>query len=275
MRTSIIMVGLLMILCLPAFLAFGQDQKDLDYGPYAEVLGQYVNEKGLVDYKGLKANRAKLDGFLDTMGKLDRAAHDAWSEDAQIALWINAYNATTLRAIIDHYPIQAGGLSAWLHPDNSIRQIDGVWDDLEYSIMGKDYTIGGIEHEVLRKDFQEPRIHMAIVCAAMGCPILRNEPYRGGKLDRQLEEQGRHFLKRDHALDLDRQKNRLHLSPIFKWFGEDFEWQYGRELDKYDETEEAIIDFIVKHVEPEVGDYILKEKPKIKFQDYDWSLNEQ
>ena len=107
------------------------------YDGYSTLLGKYLDEQGMVDYKSLKENRNDLDIFVAQMGQLSRETYDAWTKEAQLAFWINAYNAITLQAIINHYPIQPGSvINRNLYPANSIRQISGVWDKLETKVLG-------------------------------------------------------------------------------------------------------------------------------------------
>ena len=247
------------------------------YTSYASTLKQHVDDRGMVNYRALKAKPADLKAFLDSMARLDRAAFNDWPEQDRIAFWINAYNALTLKAILDHYPIKASGLSAWTYPKNSIRQIDGVWDKLKFRVMGRDMTLDEIEHQVLRKDYNEPRIHTALVCAAMGCPRLLNKPYEGAKLDAQFDEQTRDLLGHPKKFAIDRRRRTVHLSPIFKWFGEDFTKKYTprRGFGDHSDSERAVLHFVSKHLDAADARYLETGDYKVKYLDYDWSLNEQ
>jgi len=133
------------------------------YEGYAEALASYVDDRGMVNYEELKAHPEKLTAFLEQVGRLDGKVYDGWAEKAKIAFWINMYNALTLEAIIDHYPIEASWKKSLLYPKNSIRQISGVWDKLKFTVMGDKMTLDDIEHQNLRRKFNEPRIHMALV----------------------------------------------------------------------------------------------------------------
>ena len=238
-----------------------------DYADYAAVLAKHVDGDGLVSYPALKADAKELDGFLDRLAAVELAEFDEWLDADRIALFLNAYNAITLKAIIGHYPIKADGLSAWRFPANSIRQIDGVWDRMKWTIAGRRVALEDIEHRVLRRQFNEPRIHMALVCASLGCPILRDEPYEGARLDDQLADQTRRFLRRPEAFRVDRDRRRVHLSPIFDWFEKDFA--------RYGEGSAGVLSFVAMHVADDDAAWLRDNKVRIKFQDYDWSLNEQ
>ena len=266
---------------LNAVSALAQGADAFGYDDYAKVLSAHVNDRGEVNYKGLKADRGDLDRFIQRLGALKPQVYQRWGAQAKIAFWSNAYNAITLKYIIDAYPIPKGGFIASLrYPANSIRQIDGVWDAKTTRVMGKPTTLDAIEHEILRKQFNEPRIHMAIVCASAGCPFLRNEPYAADKLDRQLKEQSQKFLSSPDKfrMQLQGDKQGIYLSPIFNWFGEDFIKSYAPPsgFDRYNETEQAALNFVRRHLDKKKQPRFngLLDKP-IYWLDYDWSLNEQ
>ena len=244
---------------------------------FAAVLKTYVNQNGMVDYRSLNSNPGRLVSFVAALDMLAPDVYRKWSAKEKIAFWINAYNALTLKAIIDHYPISAGFFKTLAYPRNSIRQIPGVWDGLRFRVMGREMTLDEIEHATLRKEFNEPRIHLALVCAAMGCPPLRNEPYVGDKLDQQLDDQTRHFLANTRKFGINRSQAKVYLSPIFKWFGGDFVKTYGtdREFAKFSPDERAVLNFFVKFVNEKDREYLLRGSYAIFYLDYDWSLNEQ
>jgi hypothetical protein len=248
-----------------------------DYSDYDSVLKAFVNEKAMVNYGSLKAQPQQLDAFAVSMGKLSSEVYENWNESDKIAFWLNAYNALTLKAIIDNYPIKSSFLRSRIYPKNSIRQIPGVWKKITFRVMGKDLTLNHIEHEILRKKFDEPRIHMAMVCAAMGCPPLRGEPYEGSKLDEQLDDQTRRFLNDPGKFKIDRNRNMLHLSPILDWFAGDFVKKYGTEksIGKHNKKESAVLNFVASYLSETKKDYVLAGSFKIKHLKYDWSLNEQ
>ena len=143
--------------------------------------------------------------------------------------------------------------------------------------MGQNLTLSHIEHKILRVKFDEPRIHMAMVCAAIGCPPLRNEPYTGDKLNEQLDDQTSHFLANPAKFKIERADKRIYLSPIFKWFASDFIKKYGpkKSLGRHDKEESAVLNFIASYLDKVQKDYVLAGKFKIKYLKYDWSLNEQ
>jgi hypothetical protein len=182
-----------------------------------------------------------------------------------------------LKAIIDHYPIKASFWRSLKFPRNSIRQIPGVWTDLKFPVMGQRMTLDEIEHGILRQKFNEPRIHMALVCAAMGCPPLRSEPYVGDKLNDQLNDQARRFLADPKKFKIDRNEGQVALSPIFKWFGEDFIRTYGTNagFSRFQPKERAVLNFIQNYLSAADQEYLFKGDYAISYLGYDWSLNER
>lgn len=248
------------------------------YDDYAVVLKEYADAAGMVNYKKLKTHREKLDTFVDTMDKLDPNIYSKWNNEEKIAFWLNAYNAFTLKVIIENYPIKASVLTSIYYPKNSIRQIPGVWDKIAFKVMGRDYTLANIEHKILRREFAEPRIHMAMVCAAMGCPVLRDEPYIGERLGEQLDDQSRKFLAEATNFKFNPEKQVLHISSIFKWFGKDFIKAYAKaKPDKrYSVKDQAILEFVSTYLDKGHAFFRpLKKTVKVKYLHYDWSLNEQ
>jgi hypothetical protein len=246
------------------------------YTEYGKLLKAYVDDRGMVDYRGMKANHTALDDFIASASRLDRETFDRWNDEEKIAFWINVYNALTLKAIIDHYPIRPSFLKSFVYPKNSIRQIPGVWEKLKFPVMNGDITLDDIEHGMLRAKFHEPRIHMALVCAAMGCPPLRNEPFTAAKLDAQLDDQSSRFLRDPKKFLIDRTTRVVRLSPIFEWFGDDFREKYGGKdhIPGVSARERAALNFVSQYLDSHDRAYLMKGGFSVTYAQYDWSLNE-
>ena len=236
----------------------------LSYQDYNTVLRTYVNASGMVNYAALQANPQPLKDFVARLGAVPPDAYATWSEQDKIAFLLNAYNAITLESIIDQKPLK-----------NSIRDIFGVWNLKTHKVAGQDRTLDDIEHQILRKEFNEPRIHAALVCAARSCPPLRQEPYTGEKLDAQLDDQVRQWLAGAHGIKIDRSENRVLISQIFKWFGEDWLRSYRTDQFVGNEKERSVLNFISNYVSPEDKDYLLQGKYSLGYLDYSWALNRQ
>jgi len=245
---------------------------DHDYVDYGRLLRAYVVDH-FVDYAGLQRDRRRLDDIVAAFGTVERADVDQWSREQQIAFWINAYNAFTLQAIVDHYPIDGGWLSFLrFAPRSSIRQIDGVWDERRWPIAGADMTLDEIEHNTLRAQYDEPRIHFAVNCASMSCPPLRPEPYVGERLERQLILAARNFLASQHGLQIDGAT--LRVSSIFSWYGDDFVDQYAHLVDGGSEKDRAILGVIAKYGPAEAARLAQGGNARLRFLKYDWALND-
>ena len=249
-------LGLLLafLLALLPAPAWATEPFDQTHARFARVLAAVVKD-ALVDYKKLKAGPAELDAYLQAVASVPAAEFARWSEADRLALLLNLYNAQTLRLIVNHYPVK------------SIRSIGllpgAAWSELNVRFGGQILTLDHLEHKIIRVDYREPRIHFAVVCAALGCPPLRGEPFMGARLNEQLDDQTRQFLATPAKNRFDAAKNTLHLSPIFKWYAGDFTQSAGS-LARY-----------VKPFLPEAQRTALSDpdKVKVRFTDYDWALN--
>jgi len=243
---------------------------------YRSVLNQFVDNDGLVNYQALKSNRAPLDGFVVFLSKIRKDDYDKWPKKEKIAFWLNAYNAITLQTIVDHYPIRKSGFFS-NGKTGGIKDIPGAWDGIKHVVLGEPMVLNHIEHEILRKQFREPRIHFALVCASIGCPYLRVEPYVGKRLDEQLDDQARRFLATPSKFRIDRTGRKVYLSSIFKWFGSDFQEKYGSQspFKGYSGKNSADLNFIIRYLSDPDQRELLTEKYEVEYLDYDWNLNDQ
>lgn len=244
----------------------GAAQFDRTHAGYDALLKQFVTD-GRVDYQGLKADTTALDRYLDSTAGVSKAAFNAWTESERLALLINLYNAATLKLIVDHYPVKS------IKKIGSI--IKGPWDQPVVRLFGETITLNNMEHDIVRKRYNEPRIHLALVCAAKGCPPLRSEAYVASKLDAQLDEQSRRFLASPAGLRIDRGKKVVYFSSIFKWYGEDFVAGFSPSsgFSGLDNTERTVANFCSGYLSAPDGDYLKAGGYSVKYLDYDWALN--
>lgn len=263
-------------------------QPPFSYDDYTATLKKYVDDKGLVDYQGLKQDHKNLDAFLLAMARLDSKTYESWDTKAKIAFWSNAYNSLTLKLIIGNYPIKTTAPVEPEVPVNSILQIPARWEKVQWLVMGRKLTLDQIENGILRgqdKDlvaayglFYEPRVHMDMTCAGMSCPPLRTEPYSGSKLDEQLDEQTRAFMANPTNFRIDRRARKVYVSRIFgTWFPGDFVKAYAPKegFEGHGEAEKAYLNFCAKYVSPADAQYLKEGKYTVETALYDWSLNEQ
>lgn len=224
----------------------------VDHSAFDRLLKKHVNEKGLVNYKGFKADEKAFNQYLATLSQNAPAA--SWSKSEQMAYWINAYNAYTIRLILDHYPVKS------IKDIGSKIQIPFVttpWAAEFFSIGGKKMSLDDIEHGTLRKKYNDPRIHFALVCASISCPRLRNEAYTAAKLESQLDDQGQDFLNNPAKNKIS--KTSAQLSKYFDWYKSD--WA---------ENGQSVVKWVNKYSKTK-----LDANAKITYQDYNWNLNEQ
>jgi len=244
------------------------EEFDQTYAGYDGLLKTYVTD-GRVDYKGLKTDPNALDRYIDSAAGVPEEQFNSWTQSQRLAFLINLYNAATLKLVVDHYPVK------------SIKDIGslfkGPWDQPVVRLYGKTITLNHLEHDILRKQYSEPRIHMALVCAAKSCPQLRSEAYTTEKLDEQLNDQSRQYLVSPAGLNVDRKKKVVYFSSIFKWYGEDFVAKYSPTTGfaGLDKTERAVANFCSAYLISADREFLATGGYSVKYLDYDWSLNEK
>jgi hypothetical protein len=211
-----------------------------------------VTRDGLVDYRFMRERRTELDAYL---GRVASARIERLAPRHLEALLINAYNALTVRSILDH-------------PEaTSIRQIPGVWTVARHRVGGFEVTLDEIEHQILRPFFRDPRIHFAVNCASMSCAPLPPWAFDGDRIDDQLKERTKAFLADPRNVRVEGGK--LRLSRYFDWYGEDFVGPGWRG------AAPTTTAYVAAYAAPEVARWIAGQggSPAIEFLDYDWSLN--
>ena len=224
---------------LTLFLTLNFNQKNI-HERWDQQLKEFVSENGKVNYKDWKSSIYDVDSYLEALK--NHPPQEFWPKNDVMAYWINAYNALTVQLILQNYPLK------------SIKDLKDPWGRKVIEIEGKSYSLGEIEHKVLRK-MNEPRIHFAINCASVACPKLLNEAFSSLKLEQQLYRLTCDFLS-------DKSKNQLNskktmLSKIFQWYVKDF--------GSFDDR----INFFKKY-----GDEKKKKKTSFRYLPYDWNLNE-
>lgn len=260
-----------------SFLPAGASMANDMYASWDADLHKYVDGNGNVNYRSWKANRTGVDSFLASASKITAEDYSHMSKEQKLALWINLYNAGTIKQILDHYPIHKTGLN--FYPDSSIRQIDGVWDKYKLQAAGKQVSLSDIENKILRGEFKEPLIHFAINCASHGCPKILNRSYNSDTIYKDMEASAHAFVHDSDKNRIDTKQQKLELSRIFEWFGDDFKERYGGSQSKNfagrSTREAAVLNFLVKHVDGSQKEMIQANKFALNYRPYDWSLNEQ
>lgn len=230
------------LLSLIILLTFSQGYSQTS--TFNDLLQKHVTKDGIVDYKSFKNDEAKLDSYISYLEKT--SPEKSWSENKQKAFWINAYNAYTIKLILGNYPLKSimdikiEGKTAWKIPFAKVG--------------GKTYTLDHIEHQILRKDFSDPKIHVGVNCASGSCPKLGNTAFTEQNVGAELTR-----LMKDFVNDTTRNKitkKKIQISSIFDWFKGDFT------------KKGSVIDFLNIYSETEIS-----PKAKISFLKYDWTLN--
>ena len=251
--------ALLIISALVSHSAFAYDHT---YKSFDEILKQVVVIEGhqsSVDYTKLKSDTSKFDEFVESIEAVKKDEFNAWSREQQMAFLINAYNAFTIKLILDNYP----GIT-------SIKDLGGLflnspWDKALFTLFSKETTLNFIEHQLLRKSYKDSRVHFVLVCASRSCPPLRNEVYIAENLEQQLDDATINFMRDPERNRFNEENNKIEISKIFKWYKKDFTSVAGS-LNAYiaplmtdDEAQRMLL------ANSDTG---------IKFLDYDWSLND-
>ena len=228
------------------------DSKPVSHQIWDELLKKHVNDEGMVDYKGFIADSTELNQYLDLLSN-HHPNEKNWSKDERLAYWINAYNAFTIKLVIKHYPVESiKDIGSALN----IPFVSTPWDIKFINIEGEEYDLNNIEHGIIREEFEEPRIHFALVCAAMSCPKLRNEAYVAERLDEQLENEAKEFFNSEKN---DISSDRAVLSKLMKWYSGDFK-----------DVAPSVIAYVNRYSEVKIN-----EDAEIDYKDYSWKLNEQ
>jgi hypothetical protein len=228
-----------------------------DFSDWDALIKKHVSPKKIdgvminaVNYKNLK-NDENLKKIILRLNSVRE--NSLKTPEEKLVFWINTYNILSVKMVVDRFPIKSiKGAGSFFSP---------VWENPAGRVAGKERTLNEIEHEILRK-MNEPRIHVAIVCASVSCPDLRLEAFKADKLNEQLSDQMKRFLQSsEKGMRMDKEKNRVYLSLIFKWFKDDFESRGG------------VLKFISNFVSPEVAKELMSPGIDVSYLDYNWGIN--
>lgn len=211
-----------------------------DHMPFDALLQKHVSDQGNVNYKGIKNEWKNLRSYIASLG--NNMPTNEWSKEEKLAYWINAYNAMTIDLILRNYPVA------------SIKDIKDPWKQRLWQLQDKWYNLDEIEHQIIRK-MGEPRIHFALVCAAVSCPKLYNKAFTADNLEAALTKLTKEFLADTSKNTIS--PNEIRISKIFNWFAKDFK-QNG-----------SLIDFLNNYTDVNIA-----SNAKKRFSDYNWDLNE-
>ncbi len=218
-----------------------------DHSIFDALLSVNVDENGMVDYTAFNNNNE----FNKYIRAIESADISGLTKGEKLAFYINAYNATVIKNVIDHLPI------------NSPMDVDGFFNKTKHTFAGKEITLDELEHKYALKI--EPVLsHFGLVCAAFSCPKLIRAAYDGESVFKQLEENGRIYFNDSDKNRLDRENNILYLSEIVKWFQDSF-------VKKYGSLKETAIHFM----NDDNSVFLMNKEVSVKYLKYNWKLNKQ
>jgi hypothetical protein len=264
---SVVMRWMCIVLCVVASASFACARQEAPAGfdhahkAWTVLLGEHVKDDAF-DYKKLKTDTAKLEAYLRTLEAVEAEEFASWDSKQQFAFWINAYNAYTVKLVVDAYPIA------------SIKDLGdeklAVWDRefiplgaLAPTLKREKLSLNDVENKILRPVFKDARVHAAINCASESCPPLQNEAFRAEKLEEQLTAQTKRWLLDTTRNRFDKAAGKLELSQVFDWFKADFEREAG--------SAQA---WIAKFLPTQAFWLDTKKKYDVRFLDYSWKLNQ-
>ncbi len=257
-----------------------QDIKRADYfhDKCSYIFSTFVNKEGLINYKELKRKKERLRALLRDFGQLDSKEYDRWSKEDKIAFWINAYNIQMLNIITSNYPIKpTKWLLAFYGPDN-IKHIKGIRTEKKFIVMDEEFTLAEIDQRFFRDEFGEPRVIFALSLASLSSPPLRNEPYYGHKLYKQLDEQVKRVLSDRNMLSTDKKGKKVYLPGILdpSWYGKDFIGKYGTVKKYKDKTpaERAVLNFLTRYLSSKRKNFLETKRYSVKYIKHNWKIND-
>jgi hypothetical protein len=227
------------------------DGTAFDHSAFDELLKENVDDDGWVDYQHLRTQEDRLDNYIAALGS---ANIDELGRDERLAFLINSYNAFNLKLVVEYYPLA------------SIKDIPDAqrWDAVRWNLAGQKVSLNQIEHELVRPNFKEPRIHFSLVCAAVGCPPLRNDAFTGQKLEQQLASQSAYVHSHATWFDYNPDDNVLKLTQLYNWYGDDFV-QVAGSVENFASTQSPTLKRAL-----EKGTEL-----NVQWLDYDWTLNDK
>lgn len=218
------------------------------------IVQRHVSAIGEVDYAAIKANRAPLDAYVQALAAASPDSHRERfpTRAAELAYWLNAYNALVTRGIVDAYPTR--GVRA-------LGPMLAFFRRADYTLGGRRLSLNTLEHEIIRARYRDPRIHFAVVCASLSCPRLAREAFSASTLDAQLDTRVRESLAEARMVSIEAAGKTLRLTSLFKWYAADFG---------------DVRAFVRRYSSAERMQELdgLGPNPRVRYFDYDWSIND-
>lgn len=264
-KAILIAAAVLLAVCKSVF-AFDQTHAAWDALLKRHVVVAPGGSTSRVDYTGFLADRNVLRSYLDAVSAVTETEFRGWTREERLAFLINAYNAHTIALILTRYPdLHSIKDLGWL--------LQSPWKQKFFALLGAKRSLDDLEHGLIRAPgvFREPRIHFAVNCASIGCPMLRNEAFVATRLDVQLEDGARRFLADRTRNRYDAPSNTLYVSRIFDWYQADF--------DGASPGAGSAAPFLALYADLLADDkdaraMVRERRARVSYLEYDWALND-
>ncbi len=262
-KIAVLFFSICLLFGMPAARAL---DKPYDHSAWDRFLKEFVNENGAVDYQAAHDHPELLNQYLDQIKSINRFEFDNdWPREERMALWINAYNAGIIKAIIDHYPVK------------NIQLIPGIWETDFLTVAGRPTGLNKIQKRELIGKFGDEKIHLVLACSGKSCPKLSRDAFTGPKVEGQLFKAAKDFV-----VDTERNKivpgdRKIWLSRLFKWYKQDFWIDFGAPTNDRNllPDDYAVLSFLSHYIDDiEKIKYLEEGNYKVKYLDFDWSLNQ-
>jgi len=268
---------LLTLVCLLSFWINPAAQAadfDFHHTLLTKELHKYVDNDRL-HYKRWQKSPTNLAKYVDSLASISPDQLDQLSADDKTALWLNAYNAETIKAVLDNYPIPGNNP---YYPTGSFRQIPDGWDTFSVNMGGRTFTLDQLEHESLRQ-VHDPRTHFAVVCAANGCAKIRPNAFQSATLAKDLAECTDKFLADRKNIEIDTKNKTIKVTQLFKWFPLDFSKAAGLARKFPPPTDDLIVLTYLSKTLPDKVVSVLANRDellnyKVIYRPFDWALND-
>jgi hypothetical protein len=202
-------IAVVLLIILSSFVSFaGIGEPKMDHSAWDRLLQKHVSALGNVSYEGFKKDQVVLDAYLNSLSATIPESN--WTRNEAMAYWINAYNAYTIKLMLNNYPLK------------SIMDVNGgkAWDLKFIDLKGEKYSLNNMEHDILREKYFDPRIHFAVNCASISCPKLSNSAYFAEGLDAKLDKAAKEFINNSSKNDISAYVAQI--SKLFDWYKDDF-----------------------------------------------------
>ena len=253
----------LVLVCPPAGFAASPG---FDHSRWDAFLKKFVSDQGDVDYAAVKRDPSLLNDYLGHLAAQDPLeVKDQWLREEGMAFWINAYNAGVVKLVVEHYPVK------------NINQISSVWDITIVHVGKEQYSLNQIRNEKLLASYRDEKIHFALACGARGCPPLSRDAFTAPNVEGKLFLATRAFLNDPRNVEIVPGKKKIWLSRLFKWYGKDFNLDFGtpERIAKFSREEMSVLSFLIYYLEDQDKIEFLEEgRYKIAYKPFEPVLND-